>query len=416
MNNNITVYKFGGASVKNAQAVKNIKCIIEQAPRPLLIVVSAMDKTTNALETVTELYFNKNDYQSALQKVKDFHLQIIKELFENKHPIYDKIHNIFVELEWELEEQPSKSFDFHYDQIVSFGELLSTTIVTEYLKSANLPAVMLDARDVVKTDFSYRHAKINWQLTQEYAQKYTIENIVVTQGFIGVNDENYTTTLGREGSDFSAAIFAYIYNASNVIIWKDVPGMLNADPKHFPDAVPLNNISYKEAVELAYYGASVIHPKTIKPLKNKNIPLSIKSFVNTSAKGTLINNDSANDAEIPSYIIKKNQWLLSISAKDFSFILEENIAHIFQLISEMQVKVNLMENTALSFSICVDDDFYKVPELINKLSKNYNLLYNKNVELATVRHYTDEALNKVIAGKEILLEQKSRNTARYVLK
>jgi aspartate kinase len=275
---------------------------------------------------------------------------------------------------------------------------------------------MLDARDVVKTDFSYRHAKINWQLTQEYAQKYTIENIVVTQGFIGVNDENYTTTLGREGSDFSAAIFAYIYNASNVIIWKDVPGMLNADPKHFPDAVPLNNISYKEAVELAYYGASVIHPKTIKPLKNKNIPLSIKSFVNTSAKGTLINNDSANDAEIPSYIIKKNQWLLSISAKDFSFILEENIAHIFQLISEMQVKVNLMENTALSFSICVDDDFYKVPELINKLSKNYNLLYNKNVELATVRHYTDEALNKVIAGKEILLEQKSRNTARYVLK
>jgi aspartate kinase len=416
MNNNITVYKFGGASVKNAQAVKNIKCIIEQAPRPLLIVVSAMDKTTNALETVTELYFNKNDYQSALQKVKDFHLQIIKELFENNHPIYDKIHNIFVELEWELEEQPSKSFDFHYDQIVSFGELLSTTIVTEYLKSANLPTVMLDARDVIKTDFSYRHAKINWQLTQEYAQKYTIENIVVTQGFIGVNDENYTTTLGREGSDFSAAIFAYIYNASNVIIWKDVPGMLNADPKHFPDAVPLNNISYKEAVELAYYGASVIHPKTIKPLKNKNIPLSIKSFVNTSAKGTLINNDSTNDAEIPSYIIKKNQWLLSISAKDFSFILEENIAHIFQLISEMQVKVNLMENTALSFSICVDDDFYKIPELINKLSKNYNLLYNKNVELATVRHYTDEALNKVIAGKEILLEQKSRNTARYVLK
>tara|TARA_Y100000589_G_scaffold291166_1_gene294450 strand:+ start:58099 stop:59349 length:1251 start_codon:yes stop_codon:yes gene_type:complete len=416
MNKKTTVYKFGGASVKDAKAVKNVKSIIEKAPTPLLVVVSAMGKTTNALEKVNEQYFNHSDYNDALQTVKDYHLNIARELFEPHHPVFDKLHNLFVELEWELEEPPTKSFDFHYDQIVSFGELFSTTIITEYLQKNGLPAKLLDARDVIKTDFSYRHAKINWALTQEYAAKHPLSAIHITQGFIGVNDENYSTTLGREGSDFSAAIFAYIYDANEVTIWKDVPGMLNADPKIFPDAEPLNQISYKEAVELAYYGASVIHPKTIKPLKEKNIQLKVKSFIDTNKTGTLINRQSDKDAEKPSFIVKKNQWLLSLSTKDFSFIIEENIADIFSLISQMQVKVNLMENTALSFSICVDDDFYKIPELIERLKEKYNLLYNKNVELITVRHYTNEALQKVTEGKEILLEQKSRNTARFVLK
>ncbi len=416
MNNDLTVYKFGGASVKDAQAVKNIQSIITQAPNPLLVVVSAMGKTTNALEQVVARYFEQKDYSEALQAVRNFHEQIARELFPDKHPVFDRIHNLFVELEWELEEPPSKSFDFHYDQIVSFGELLSTTLVAQYLNSSNVPVDWLDARDIIKTDFSYRHAKINWQLTQEYARKHRLSPITVTQGFIGVNDENYTTTLGREGSDFSAAIFAYVFDAKNVVIWKDVPGMLNADPKLFSDTQPLRNISYKKAVELAYYGASVIHPKTIKPLKEKDIQLSIKSFIDAEKQGTLINNNAQFDGEIPSFIVKKNQWLLSVSAKDFSFIVEENIADIFRKISTRQIKVNLMENTALSFSVCVDDDFYKIPELIEELQQDYHVLYNKNVELVTIRHYNNRSIQQVTGNRTILLEQKSRNTARFVLK
>lgn len=418
------VFKFGGASVKNAEAVKNVGNVINLFQDDLVVVVSAMDKTTNALEKVVDSYINKdgNSFKH-LEEVKVFHYSIIDELFSNKnHPIYEEIHNAFVEIEWELEEEPVRSYDYVYDQIVCVGEIISTKIISAYLNLIGIQNKWVDVRNVIQTDNTHRDAKVDWELTESLAKKEFVFNTTssskstyVTQGFIGSSSENFTTTLGREGSDFSAGILAYCLNAESVTIWKDVPGMLNADPKRFAETKLLSNISYHEAVELAYYGATVIHPKTIKPLQNKNIPLQVKSFLNPQKEGTTINNELRSDGLIPSYIFKTNQVLISIESKDYSFIIENNLSQIFGVFSNNGVKINLMQNSAISFSVVVDNDLQKIPKLINELSGFYRVLYNENLELITIRHYTQEIINSVTQEKEVLLEQKSRKMIRMVV-
>ena len=420
----LKVFKFGGASVKDAQAVKNVGKVIQLYNEPLVVVISAMGKTTNALEElVNAYYFKENDVNVLLEKVKQFHFGIMNELFENKnHQIFTDIHNTFVEIEWEIEEEPQRTYDYVYDQIVSVGELLSTKIVSAYLNEANINNHWIDARALIQTDNTYRKANIDWKLTTELVQS-TIPKVitsdnkyVITQGFIGASSENFTTTLGREGSDFSAAILAHCLGVESVTIWKDVPGMLNADPKWFDDTQQLEHISYHEAVELAYYGATVIHPKTIKPLQNKKIPLYVKSFLEPTLKGTLIDEHTAGDKLTPSFIFKIEQVLISIAAKDYSFIVEDNLSQIFAQLSAHNITVNLMQNAAISFSICIDLNPFTTMKFIKELQKDYHVLYNKNLELVTVRHYDEATIKRVTANKDILVEQKSRNTARFVMK
>lgn len=419
------VFKFGGASVKNAEAVKNVGKVINLFNDDLVVVISAMDKTTNALEKVVESYMNNDGLSfENLQLVKDFHYHIMDELFDDKkHPVFEEIHNTFVEIEWEIEDAPTRSYDYVYDQIVSVGEVISTKIISAYLNLIGIKNKWVDVRNIIQTDNSHRDARVNWELTENLVKKElhlatdkTSKTVFVTQGFIGSSSENFTTTLGREGSDFTAGILAYCLNAESVTIWKDVPGMLNADPKWFNETQQLKNISYHEAVELAYYGASVIHPKTIKPLQNKNIPLYVKSFLNPTAEGTVINNNSTHDESISSFIIKKNQVLISIESKDYSFIIENNLSQIFGIFSNNGVKINLMQNSAISFSVVVDNNPQKMPQLINELKPFYKVLYNENLDLVTIRHYNQPAIDKVVDGKIVLLEQKSRNTIRMVLK
>jgi aspartate kinase len=419
------VFKFGGASVKDANAVKNVGEVIKLYKDDLVIVISAMGKTTNGLETVVESYLNKDGKTEAiLAEIKDFHIHILNDLFKNKkHPIFNDIHNNFVEIEWEIEDEAVREYDYIYDQIVSIGEMLSTKIVSAYLNEIGVKNKWQDVRNIIQTDNTHRNAKVDWTLTEELAEreitkklKNNEQSIILTQGFIGSSSELFTTTLGREGSDFSAGILAHCLNAESVTIWKDVPGMLNADPKWFDDTTKLDNISYHEAVELAYYGASVIHPKTIKPLHNKNIPLFVKSFVSPKDKGTVINQNTKKDDLVPSFIFKMNQVLISISAKDYSFIMEDSLSHIFGLFSKKGVQINLMQNSAISFSVCVDFDKQKTMLIIDELKKNYKILYNDNLELVTIRHYDKKTIDRVTIDKEILVEQRSRQTARFVMK
>lgn len=429
------VFKFGGASVKNAAAVRNVASVLNLFKNEkIVVVVSAMDKTTNALEQVVKKYFYKGgDAVSELEKVKNFHQKIMEELFPAKnHPIYSDINNSFVEIEWLLEDSPPEKlssgqsgFDFVYDQVVSIGEFVSSKILSAYLNDSGSKNQWLDARDVIKTDNTYRDAKVDWEQSEVSANFFSFPSVndkpekgslVVTQGFLGVTSENYTTTLGREGSDYSAAILANLFNAESVTIWKDVPGFLNADPKWFENTMKLRNISYHEAIELSYYGATIIHPKTIQPLRSKNIPLYVNSFLYPKEEGTIINENTASDSLVPSFIFKMNQVLISILPKDYSFIVEENLSDIFACFAKKRVKINLMQNSAISFSVCVDFDDKKVPALIGELKKSYKVLYNDGLELVTIRHYDSSTLERVTLGKQILVEQKSRQTARMVMR
>lgn len=414
------VFKFGGASVKDAKAVKNVAGVLKLFPSDnLCVVVSAMGKTTNALEGVLNAFVNGENTVEKIEQLRQFHYQIMDELFTDKNnKVYDEVNNLFVELEWVIEDNPNENYDYDYDQIVSIGELLSTKIVSYYLQSIGLENNWLDARDLLRTDNTYRDAKIDWEVSQEWVNQKVDKTakINITQGFIGVTSENFTTTLGREGSDYSAAILAYFLNAESVTIWKDVPGMLNADPKWFDDTQKLEHISYREAIELAYYGATIIHPKTIKPLQNKQIKLFVKSFLAPNETGTVINSETNSDSLIPSFIFKVNQILISISAKDFSFIVEENLSHIYSLFADHQVKINMMQNSAINFSVCVDNYERRVAPLLEKLKKEYKVLYNDGLELVTIRHYDDKTLKRVLVNKTVLLEQKTRNTARFVLR
>lgn len=419
------VFKFGGASVKDASAVRNVAEIIRLYPNEkLLVVISAMGKTTNLLETIVTAYWQKDTsaFESAIQETEKYHLQIASDLFQDTSaPIFSEIQDIFNTLRQKIKETPSTDFSLEYDQIVSLGEVLSTKIVAAFLQNYNFSASWADARNLIKTDDSYRDGNVNWEKTQTAIEEKLIpvfkeKNIVITQGFIGSSDQQKTTTLGREGSDYSAGIFAFCTNAKSVTIWKDVPGMLNADPKYFEDTVKLDEISFKEAIELSYYGASVIHPKTIKPLQNKGIPLYVKSFIAPAEKGTIIHSCMDYDDLVPSFIVKQNQLLLSIMPKDFSFMVEENLREVFELLSNTKVKINLMQNSALSFSFLVDADKIDFDRLLNLLKSNYDVKFNRDLELVTIRHYDQATIDKMSEGKEKILEQRDRQTVRLLLK
>ncbi|NVN93931.1 MAG: aspartate kinase [Bacteroidetes bacterium] len=421
------VLKFGGASVNSADAVKNTAEIIDKySTEKILVVVSAMGKTTNALEKLTQAYFNKSNEKNALlNEVKNFHFNIIDNLFKDKNlEVYTDIQHIFDELLHKLISRASESYDFEYDQIVSNGELISTKIISHYLNYKGIKNQWIDAREIIKTDNNYREGNVNWQETMHKTNNLIIpffennslpRHLMITQGFIGSTSDEHSVTLGREGSDYSAAIFAYNLNASEMVIWKDVPGLLNADPKFFKDTHKLDAISYREAIELAYYGATIIHPKTIKPLQNKNIPLFVKSFIQPENEGSIISNHENADGLIPSFIFKQEQALISISPKDFSFIAEENLSDIFGIFSDNKIKINLMQNSAISFSVCIDGNLKRFDTLIKVLQENYKVRYNLQLDLITIRHYNQATIDKVVYNRKILLEQRSRTTAQLVV-
>ena len=411
------VFKFGGSSIKDVANITNVSNILKSYSNDeLVIIFSAMGKVTNMLEDVVELYIQKNGKPSiALQKFKNFHFDILNALFDQDHLIFEEINNLFVEIEWVLEEDPYNDYGYVYDQIVSIGEFLSTKIMSAYLNNIGFHNNYLDARDIIKTDNSYRNAKIDWETTTTCIKSMIKAKHCITQGFVGCTSENFTTTLGREGSDFTAAILAYGIEAKEVVIWKDVPGMMNADPKYFQHSKVLETISFDEAIELAYFGAKVIHPKTIQPLKKKKIPLRVRSFIEHKNKGSQIAEDVLTFPEVPSIIIKENQILISISDRSLSFIVETHMSKIFGLLAKHSVSVNVMQNSAVSFSVCVDDDKYKIPQLISDLQKDFEVYYNKNLTLYTVRNYTKDVVNDFFNGKEILLEQRSRNTLQLVV-
>ncbi len=417
------VFKFGGASVKDAESVKNIAKILSLYKEDkIVVIISAMGKTTNALELVTEAYISKSpDLPKYIDEVKNYHTEILEGLgFPASDPVRHEVDNCFMEIQWIIEEEPSREYNFIYDQIVSQGEMLSTKIISAYLKTIDLDNTWLDARDVIQTDNNYREAKINWELTEKLMQEkipalHKKLNLIISQGFIGGTSENFTTTLGREGSDFTAAIFSYCLNASEMVVWKDVPGVLSADPKYSDEAVKLDEISYHDAIELTYYGATVIHPKTIKPLENKNIPLRVRSFKSPTDKGTSIASYNSTKPLVPCFIFKTNQILLSISSKDFSFIAEESLSKIYRLFAELNVKINLMQNSAITFSVCLDNDPFKLPQLIESLKKDFHVLYNEQLRLITIRHYYPSTIESMLKNAEVLLEQRSRHTAQLVL-
>ncbi len=409
------VFKFGGSSVKDANGIRNMCHIINNhSDVPLVLVISAMAKTTNELEQIVNKYVEGEE--PSLSSLKTFHQDVINDLFDECHPIYDEVNNLFVEIEWILEEVPSQSYAYIYDQIVSVGELLSTKIVSAYLNYIGLKNEWVDARDIIRTDNTYRNARVCWDITkQQINNRFQKRNIYLTQGFIGCTSENFTTTLGREGSDFTAAIIAHVVDAERVVIWKDVRGVLNADPRYFEDAQLINELSFQEAIELAYFGAKVIHPKTIQPLKDKKIPLHVKSFIDPNNNGTVIR--EIDKAVVgPCYIVMKNQMLLHISVKDLSFIVEDHLSQIFSAFAKHNVKVNVMQNTAVSFTVCIENDLRKIIPLLEELSNSYLISKQEDLILFTVRNYDQIDIASFVNGKQVFLQQKSDKTLHLVVK
>ncbi|MCX6245578.1 MAG: aspartate kinase [Bacteroidetes bacterium] len=430
----IKVFKFGGASVNSAAGVRNVASIIRRFPDDnIAMVVSAMGKTTNALEELLKFFMASDAVAMArvYKKIRDYHMMIMDELFGPNKPIgcmiaVDGLQKLNDYLQARLlNTNLRKEYDFEYDQIVSNGEIFSSAIVYSYLLSLGIMSELLDARELIKTDSTYRDAAVDWELTERNLRKefdflfsstFTRRIVVVIQGFIGGDADGNATTLGREGSDYTAAIVAHSMKTREVTIWKDVPGVMNADPKWFPDARKLKRLSYLEAIELAYYGGSVIHPKTIKPLENANIVLRVKSFLKPHLEGTTIENLAEWKVPVPIYILKRNQVLISISPRDFSFILEENLSQIFSILARNRVKVNLMQNSAVSFTVCVDSDHLDSSGSLAMLQENYSIRYNEDVELLTIRHYTPAAIKRITKGRMVLMEQKTRNTVHLVMK
>lgn len=417
------VFKFGGASVKDAEAVRNVGRIIARySGEKLLVVISAMGKTTNKLEElISAFYKNEKGKQEHIQSLKDFHFEIAKDLIKDpKHHIFSDLEDLFMELECIVEKKyPNTSYDEIYDGIICYGELLSTRIVSDYLQSIDIRNKWVDARNFIQTDNNFREGRIKWDETEETVNRilrpYVDRSVVITQGFIGRDDHNNTTTLGREGSDYSAAIFAYCLDAKDVTIWKDVAGVMNADPKRFPGAVKLNAINYNQAIELAYYGASVIHPKTIQPLKSKNISLYVNSFVNIEDIGTVVNN-SAEQLKDECYIVKEGQTLVSVSTKNYSFIAEDNLSHIFEAFARFKVRINVMQNSAISFSACCDTKEDKISELTKYLSEEYVVNSKPDCTLLTVYNGdNDLTLPENYMNKNVLLRQMLGQTAQLVL-
>jgi aspartate kinase len=405
------IFKFGGASVKDAEGVRNLANVLKCVGYTnTLIVVSAMGKTTNAMEKVISNYFDsKHELHSSVQEVKKYHNNILLDLFENEtHAVFENIDDLFQELLQFCDHNKSPNYNFVYDQVIGFGELISTSIISHYLNSIGLTNSWLDVRDYIKTDDYYRNAKVHWNQTQELiSTNVDISKLNITQGFLGSNSNNFTTTLGREGSDYTAAIFAFCLNAKSVTIWKDVPGVLNADPRYFENAELLNCISYTEAIELSYYGASVIHPKTLQPLQRKEIPLLVKSFLNPLNEGTRVGKDLELTPKVPCYILKQDQILISLSSLDFSYIVEDNIRHIFGLLHDYKMKVSMIQNSAISFSVCIENNYNNLERLLLHLKAKYKVKSHEGVKLYTLRHYNDAAVKDIENGKEILLKQVS---------
>jgi len=414
------VYKFGGASVKDAAGIRNLVKIVMSEPGNLVVVVSALGKTTNALEKVLREWINGNQsYQSALDEVYNVHLSVIIDLFGDKSEAKGMIDSSYAILREYLRSHTKQKYDFEYDQIVSYGEIWSTILVAEYLRLNIKDVWWTDLRETLLTDDRYRDANVLWNESTRRVKSvfnFSGTRIYVTQGFIGGTMSGHTTTLGREGSDYTAAILANMLDADSVSVWKDVPGILNADPKWIPDAEKLDEISYKEAVEMSFSGAKVIHPKTIKPLHNKNIPLYVRSFLIPENEGTVIKGDIRIRKLEPVYIKKEDQILISILPKDFSFVMGDNLSRIFHTFITHGIKVNLVEASAVSIDVCVDDERPKVDSLINDLRDEYSAVYNENVELLSVRHYTLDSVTRITSGREILLEQRTRSTVRFVVR
>lgn len=416
----MVVYKFGGSSIKDSGGIKNFAGIVKQYQGNLVVVVSALGKTTNALEKLVKKAWEGEDgFLKSFNEIKLFHFNVLGELLnQNRKEIEKKLHSLFHELEFLLRGKPGNDYDRFYDQVVSKGELWSSLILESYLKSAGLKTQWLDARELIITDEAFRSANINWEETSKRVSKsIQKENqlVFLTQGFIGGTKNNLSTTLGREGSDYSAAILANILEVEKVVIWKDVPGVLNADPKVIEKPILLPEISYQEAIELAYFGAQVIHPKTIKPLQNKNIPLVVKSFLFPENAGTVIRINKLPENKTPSIIFKKNQLLISISPRDFSFVIDQNLGDIFSIIDHHRLKINLIQNSAISISVCLDNDERKLSGLLKSLKKKYEVYYNTGVELITIRHYDDETIREIIFNLKVLIEQKTRATVHYVV-
>jgi aspartate kinase len=416
------VFKFGGASLRDAANVKNVASILQRYKQhKLVIIVSAMGKTTNALEAVIAAHAKQNGEAHALYtQFKHAHYAIMQELFDADEQVFADVNDTLVEGEWVLDEKPSDNYDYMYDQLVCMGELVSSKIVAAYLNKIGLTTQWLDARDVVATDNTYREGWVIWDKTKANAQKTVpamleTNQFVITQGFIGSTSENFTTTLGREGSDYSAAIFSHCLDAESMTIWKDVPGVLNADPRIFDNTVKLDRLSYKEAIEMTYYGAQVIHPKTIKPLQNKNIPMFVKSFLDPEAPGTEISSDT-DDLYPPIIVVEKNQALLHISTLDYSFVAEHHMARLFGKAADLRIFVNMMQNTAVSFTICVPNVPDRIEKFINGISDEFKVKEEGGLELITVRHYTEETISNLKKNKIVLFEERIRNTMHMVVK
>lgn len=414
------VFKFGGASVNSASAVRNMAAIVSNhCDDNLVIVVSAMGKTTNMLEQLVPGVHPLTEHPPLIQQVHDYHMSIVHGLFPDPtHAVYNSLNQLFEQLERQISQTPT-DYNFDYSQVVCFGELISTTIISHYLNSIGLANQWVDIRRIIRTNNQYREGIVDFDTTLQNIHLLSPlalnQNLVVTQGFIAGSADGHTSTLGREGSDYSASILSYCLNAESMTIWKDVPGFLNADPKYFPDTVKIEQIPYNEAIELAYYGASVIHPKTVKPIQNKNIQLHIKSFLNPEAPGSVIGPFTTIRPLTPLYIFKNNQTLLSILPKDFSFIAEDNLQTIFAVLAKLNIRVNLMQNTALSFSLCIDDNPLLLNQLRDNLQNQFRLRYNQGLQLITIRYYTQDIIDRIVSDRTILLQQRTRTTTQLII-
>ena len=419
----IHVFKFGGASVKSAEAIRNLATIVAKySAENLVIVVSAMAKTTNELEVALKHWVD-NDLISKgkkLAEIEQFHINTALELFNNdaQHLLIAELKELFRQINDQFKGIPSKGYDFHYDQVVSFGELISTRIVSHYLSYMGISHKLVDARRCLRSDASYREGVVDEFTSRILCQRefnFSTVNIFLTQGFIAGTEGGTTTTLGREGSDYSAAILANLLDAQDATIWKDVDGVLSADPKIFSNAVKLNFVPYQEAIELAYCGAQVIHPKTIKPLQNKNIPLYVKSFMSPDASGSIIAHSDTPIKLPPIIVLKKNQVLITLSPRDFSFVIEDCLSKIFALLYKHKVKVNMLHNSAINFTVCVDDDRLRLPQALDELKLDFVVRYNRNLELLTIRHYTSELIDDLVGNRTVYLQQRTRSSARFVM-
>jgi aspartate kinase len=416
------VFKFGGASVKDAEGVRNLASIVKGFPDDLIIVISAMGKTTNALESLTKNYFNGNN-EGTLQNIralKQYHFEITEKLFGDQSEVLNQeIKAEFKTIEKRLKHAPSLDYDFEYDQIVSLGEMLSTKIASAYLNHTGISNKWMDIRQGLRTDATWREGNIDWSLSSGLIQSqfnFAGNRIYLTQGFIGATVTNQTTTLGREGSDYTAAILANILNAENVTIWKDVPGIMNADPNKFEETQKLDMLSYREAVEMTYYGAKVIHPKTMKPLVEKNIPLYVRSFLEPDKYGSVICNIDHVMNYVPVFITKEDQVLITISPLDFSFMAEESISDIYRLFAQYRMKVNLVQQSAMNFSVAIDQPERGFDKLIGDLKKKFVVHYNGGLELLTIRYYNQDVVQKMIQGRTVFVAQKTRTNARFLMK